>query len=419
MFEHLVTDPRERQQIRNAGWQVVFDQLHLRLLRRGHSQVLLKFYEQATVHFALWSAKRHLHRSQITDGHMARFLSRHLPECCCEIRGVRERNIVQAALWHLKAVLDTGGHRPPCPQKKPTAIDREVDRFDEYLRTVAGLQKTTRALRRQDLTEFLAELFRGKKLVVSSISPAAVTTYISAYARRGTPGRTKEVSSCLRSYFRFLQFHGECDETLALAIPAYAAQRLATLPRVLTNDELNRLVTVFDRRMPVGCRDYAITRCVLDLALRPVEVANLRIEDIDWRKNTIRLVRNKSRRQAVLPLPAMTAKAVADYLFHVRRNTFSRQLFLHINAPVGEGLARQTVSGVIRRAGIRAGINSTIGARTLRQTAATRMLRHGASLKEIADVLRHRYLDTTIIYTKVDLPRLAAVAAPWPKGGGR
>jgi integrase len=151
-----------------------------------------------------------------------------------------------------------------------------------------------------------------------------------------------------------------------------------------------------------------------DLGLRDGEVARLRLDDLDWRQSTMQIARTKSRRDDLLPLPSAVARAIAAYLRSGRPENAERQVFLRVRPPREHGL--RNVGNVILKAAARAGMRSIVtGARILRQTAATRMVRRGASLKEVADVLRHRSLDTTAIYTKVDLPRLARVAAPWPK----
>jgi integrase/recombinase XerD len=417
MLERLVKDLHDLHEIENAGWVAVLDDLHARLCGRGHSETVKNLYEQAAVHFALWITKSRIQRSGVTDGHLDYFVSKHLSECRCKIGGVRELKLVHAGLWHLKVVLDAGGYRAAPEKKEPTAIDREVDRFDEYLQKVACLKETTRKARRQYLREFLTEVCGHQEVRTSSFDSISVIAYMVKRSQRGKAAAVRDVATGLRSYFRFLQFCGEHGPAQRLSVPFPVTYKLATIPRVLTDEQISGLLGLFDRQSAVGCRDYAITRCLLDLALRPGEVASLKLEDINWRAGTIQIVRSKSRRESQLPLPATTARAIADYLRRVRVRTSTRNVFLHIRAPIGQALKRQTISGVVRRAGIRVPIKTTIGARTLRQTAASRMVRCGASLKEVADVLRHRQIDTSLIYAKVNLAQLAGVAAPWPYGG--
>ena len=251
---------------------------------------------------------------------------------------------------------------------------------------------------------------------MSRLAPKDVIGYLSKRAARLKPASAKVVASSLRSYFRFLRLHGECGEALTLAVPAPASRRLTSLPKVLTDAEVRLLLAVFDRGTAAGRRDYAITRCFTDLGLRADEVAQLRLDDIDWRTGIVRIAGTKPRRDDQLPLTSLVGGAIAAYIRRGRPPTPERQVFLRVRPPIGQAVKCTTVRDAILRAAARAGMSSIVtGTQILRHTAATRMLHHGASIKEVADVLRHRSLDTTTIYTKVDLPRLAAVAAPWPQ----
>ncbi len=180
----------------------------------------------------------------------------------------------------------------------------------------------------------------------------------------------------------------------------------------MNEDEQARFWHAFDRSTAMGKRDYAMARCLADLALRCQEVAALRLDNIDWRAGTVCLKQTKSHRVEQLPLPPSVAKALIDYLRQGRPSTSSSAVFVYHRAPVGEGVQKTTVRGAVRRAYTRAGL-AWSGTHILRHTAATRMLQGGASIKAIADVLRHRSIDTTMIYTKVDLPHLSGVAMPW------
>jgi integrase/recombinase XerC len=160
-------------------------------------------------------------------------------------------------------------------------------------------------------------------------------------------------------------------------------------------------------------RADAIVRCALDLGLRSCEIAKLSLDDIDWRAGTITLRRTKSRRQDVLPLPAATGWAIADYLEHERPKTANRAVFVRHIAPRDEPIGPDLVRKAIRQAYARAGLPYT-RSHLLRHTMAARLLQGGSSLKEVADVLRHRSLNTTLIYAKLDSRNLRAVALAWP-----
>lgn len=414
MSTEILKEPHAREHVETAGFEPPVQELEAYLRSRGYADRTIALYQDAAVHFAFWAAGKQVDRSAVTHGHIASFLSGHLATCRCPFGGGRHYPTVRAALRHVEAVLDAGGHRPP-QRATPSAVDREVQRFDDYLRTVCGLQQATRTYRRRYLREFLRALFGDGPVDPSQLVPTDVVRYLSTRTARVTPGSAKVIASSLRSYLRFLQLRGACDDRLILAVPAPAHWKLASLPTILTDDEVRRLVAAFPRRTATGRRDYAIARCLLDLGLRAGEVAALHLDDIDWRKGTLRIAGSKSRRDDALPLPAVLGRAIVAYLRRGRPST-SRQIFLRVRPPVGHGVTSCIVRNVMLRAAARAGMGALItGTRILRHTAATRMLRHGASLKDIADVLRHRSLDTTAIYTKVDLPRLATIAAPWPQ----
>jgi integrase len=196
-----------------------------------------------------------------------------------------------------------------------------------------------------------------------------------------------------------------------IAKPAHWS--LAALPRALSDADASRLLSSFVTALPSPRRGYAMVRCALDMGLRSSEVAKLQLADIDWRQATVTLRRTKSRREDILPLPALAGRALADYLRYERPKTTSPAVFVRRQAPRDQPIGVDAVRCVIRDAYRRIGL--THGrTHALRHTVASRLLDRGGSLKEVADVLRHRSLNTSLIYAKLDQPRLAAVALPWP-----
>lgn len=421
MRDHLIAIPRVCDNVELAGFEPLVKGLVAQLHSRGYAAKTVAFYERAAVHFTFWLIRRHIDPSQLNEGHMAGFLSRHLSNCHCPGAGVRRHHTVRAALVHFGAILRGAGFLVSRLAKPPDRIELEVERFDNYLRDTAGLQESTRTYRRRCVKEFLNDFFGSRALDLSRLTPQNLISYLSKRARGLKPASSKVLASSLRSYLRFLLLYGRCEEALILAVPAPASWRLSSLPSVLTDEETRRLLAAFDRSTTSGLRDYAITRCLLDLGLRAQEVAHLGLDDIDWRKGVLRIVGTKSRRDDELPLTAVIGCALAAYIRRRGRSQGStRRVFLQLRPPIGRGVTSRTIADLIIRAATRAGMNAVVtGTRILRHTAATRMLCHGASIKEIADVLRHRCLDTTAIYTKVNLPELATVALPWPQRGGR
>lgn len=217
----------------------------------------------------------------------------------------------------------------------------------------------------------------------------------------------------MRSYLHFRAFEGDHVEHLMPVVAAPAHWRLAPLPQTLTPDEVSRLLVAFPVDLPSRLRCYALVRCVVDLGLRSSEAIALELDDIDWEAGTVRLGTSKSRRADVLPLPQLTGEAIAGYLRSERPQTTSRRVFVRHVAPADEPVAADVVRRAVRQAYRRAGLQYT-RVHILRHTLAARLLNTGGTLKEVADVLRHRELDTSLIYAKVDFTRLSAVAMPWP-----
>jgi integrase/recombinase XerD len=243
-----------------------------------------------------------------------------------------------------------------------------------------------------------------------------VVGFVVAMQSRFSPCAMKAVRTALRSFFRFLRFEGLCDERLELAVPRVAHWRLSTLPRYLSDGQLTQLLTSLDHSTRCGRRDRAIVLCLSSLGLRPGELANLRLEDIDWRSGSVLLRERKTRHGAAVPLPPDAGRAIVAYLREERPATDERRVFVqHQGARRGRPLSGNTISAVVVRALDRAGVRSPLASGyVLRHTVATRLVSRGASLKEVADFLGHRSLDTTAIYAKLDLAALQEVALPWP-----
>jgi site-specific recombinase XerD len=191
---------------------------------------------------------------------------------------------------------------------------------------------------------------------------------------------------------------------------------MSSIPRAIAPDQVRRLLARIDRHTAVGRRDYAILLLLARLGLRSSEVAFLELEDIDWKDGSLS-VRGKGGRRLQLPLPADVGEAIVAYLRHGRPPSSSRRVFLRARAPLRGFLGQSAVGTIVRHALLRAGIDApTTGAHQFRHGLATEMLRHGASLGEIGELLGHRSPETTKIYTKVDLDALRSLALPWPGG---
>jgi site-specific recombinase XerD len=223
------------------------------------------------------------------------------------------------------------------------------------------------------------------------------------------------IASSIRSFLRFLLLHRLIDRDLAAAVPAFANWRLASLPDTVSGEELERLVRAIDTTSPIGLRDRAIVLCMVDLGLRASDVAGLELNGLDLATRVLRLRRQKQREFTAVPMSRRMATAISVYLRRGRPQCSSSALFVVHRAPRGKALTPIGIQGVVVRRATAADLGHCIrGTHVIRHSAASRWIQAGATLKQIADLLGHRSIDTTSIYAKIDLAALTQVALPWP-----
>ena len=245
--------------------------------------------------------------------------------------------------------------------------------------------------------------------------PAAVRSFFLERANHCGNGAVEKLTTSLRAFLRYLAVEGRCRAGLADVVPAYAHWRLADLPRYLTAEQVNRLIAACDGEVVERQRDRAILLLLARLGLRAGDVAQLRLDDIEWATGSLR-VSGKSRYQVRLPLPQDVGDAIAAYLVGRPSTCLSDHVFLRNIAPFRPFRNGDGISSVVKRLMQRAGVVAPVkGAHVLRHTAATEMLRHGVPLEKIGLVLRHRGIDTTAHYAKVDVTLLKQIAQPWPE----
>jgi site-specific recombinase XerD len=224
------------------------------------------------------------------------------------------------------------------------------------------------------------------------------------------------MQSALRTFFRFCLHQNYVQQPLDLAVPTLRTYKLASVPRGLTEAQARRVLQCIDRGTAVGRRDYAIIQLLFTYGVRGGQVRALRLEQIDWAQSRILFAASKGGKDSCLPLTAEVGESLLDYLQNSRPPTSDPQVFLTARAPYHPLLHTGTLSATIERRIRAAGIEiPSRGAHAFRHGFATRMLEQGQPLKAIADVLGHRHLGTTFIYTKVDFNSLQQVALEWPK----
>lgn len=379
---------------------------------RGYARRTIQAYVKAIAHFAYWCTRRRICIREINEVTVERFLER--PLCRGPLPSQGTRHTTGAALKHLLEVLRAQHRIAPKKSSIPTAISNEIHGFEYYLSEVCGLKPVTRDDRLRHVRAFLVDRYRSGSIRMNVLKPVDVIRFMGKYTQRWKASSRRHVGNSLRSYFRFKALQGEDTGRLSAAVPKVAQWRMASLPKGISVDQTNQLLKGFDRNTATGKRDYAITRCFVDLGLRTPEVASLTLDDIDWRQGLM-YIRGKGRRVDVLPLPAATGRAIVTYLHQGRPQTNSRALFLRHRPPLHMPATCSIVRAAVRCAARRSGVERCFhGPRVLRHTLAERLVQRATPLKHIADLLRHRSLDTTAIYAKVDLSALSRVALPWP-----
>lgn len=289
-----------------------------------------------------------------------------------------------------------------------------LNRYRQFLITERGLADGTTDRYIDCLRPFLVRRMAAGQFDLEGLTPADITSFVVAWCPRLNAGVAKLTVMALRSFLGFLHLDGVTERSLVPAVPKVSRRRMAGLPKGLEPDQVRRLLAACDADTAVGCRDLAILTLLVRLGLRRGEVAGLGLDDIDWRAGTIR-VRGKGNCHERLPLPPDVGRRLAQYLRHARpAEAQGRTVFVRHFAP-HHALGGSRVSGIVADAARRAGLGR-VHAHRLRHTAATELLRAGASLPEIGQLLRHRRAETTAIYAKVDRDTLRLIARPWPEG---
>lgn len=286
--------------------------------------------------------------------------------------------------------------------------------FGDYLLGERGLAAGTALAYAGYARRFLGGLFGDGEL--SQVTAGEVTAAVLCESVTVSAASAQYFVAALRSFLRFCFVEGLVEADLSAAALAVTGRRRSSLPMGISRTDAAALLASCDRRRAIGRRDYAVIITLLRLGLRAGEVARLTLDDVDWRAGEI-VVHGKGRREDRLPLPADVGEAIAGYLQRGRPESRRRELFLRARAPIG-ALGRGGVSAIVRRGCARAGMPG-IGAHRLRHTVACEMVSVGVPLPAIGQVLRHRSLQSTANYARVDLGRLRLLAGPWPEGARR
>lgn len=320
----------------------------------------------------------------------------------------------RAVLKRWLAVLRNGGIIAAAVPTPPTSHDRIFKAFDEYLQTERGLADKSIIRHLPIIRRFLEEVCPAGSADLCKINQKDVTRYVERHARDCSPETGKVMCWSLRAFLRYLHHQGLNPRSLTGCVPSIRRWKLASLPTYLPAAQVQKSLDGCDRTTAIGRRDYAVLMMLAKLGLRAAEVATLNLDDVDWRAGEM-LVRAKGRQRARMPMPSDVGAAVVDYLRNGRPTSSSRRLFVRTLAPHVGFTSGCAITMIAKAALDRVGIHGCAhrGAHVFRHSLATELLRSGATLSEIGQLLRHKSHDTTRIYAKVDIEALKAVSPPW------
>lgn len=376
------------------------------LRRQGYTAVSAVFQLQLMAHMSRWLASEGLGLEDLTTDVVARFVAARREAGYTNYYSDR-------AMVSLMGYLRGLGVAPAAVAAvADTPVEVLLDRYGCYLSVERGLTAGTVEDYVRAVGPFLAGCVAGGELALAQLTAGDVTAFVVARCPRQARGSAKLTVTALRSLLGFLHVDGVVDRSLVGAVPSVASWRLAGLPRGLEPGQVRLLLGSCDRRTVAGRRDFAILNVLVRLGLRAGELAALGLDDVDWHAGEL-VVNGKARRTERLPLPADVGEAIVAYLRDGRPGgALDRSVFVRVRAP-HRGLTSGGVTQVVVSAGRRAGLGA-IRSHRLRHTAATQMLQAGAPLSEVSQVLRHRAVQTTAIYAKVDRDALRTLARPWP-----
>jgi site-specific recombinase XerD len=380
------------------------------LEQEGYAPTTVRAKRQLHDDLSRWLGHRKLHAADLDEQRLRPFL-RHR----ARRHGTRRGDA--ATCRQLLRFLRGLGCIPTAPEQvDTTALGRIEQDFARFLSAERGLNPVTVTAYLRAVRCFLLQRFGQDELQLDALCLQDVNRFILDRARHVRRRYANSIVTALRSFLRYLQQCGTITADIAAAVPGVANWRLSHLPKTLTAAQVERLLVRCDRNTPTGQRDYAILLLLARLGLRAGEIVAMTLDDLDWEAGEF-IVRGKGDRQERLPLPQDVGAALAQYLRRIRPACSSRRVFLRMKAPHCGFSGAAAICNVVRRALWRAELDPDFkGAHLLRHSLATNMLRRGASLEQIGQLLRHRQANTTQIYARVDVEALRGIAPSWPGG---
>jgi site-specific recombinase XerD len=381
------------------------------LWRAGYAQITSRRHIRAAEHLLYWAGQQGMGPHQLHEQALHSF-DDHLIQCHCPGYGTADRpNLLNGArlfMGHLRGAGVIGASCADHTMQEPVLLAA----FCQWMRQ----QRSTKDSTLCTYSISIRDLLRCLGQEPDRFDAQSLRQFVLDSSCRQGIAATKNCTTALRMFLRFLIAEGKCAAGLDAAIPVVAQWRLSSLPRYLQAEEVERVIASCDPVSPVGRRDRAILLLLARLGLRAGDIVQVRLADIDWKAAWI-CVAGKSRRQTQFPLTREVGQAIVDYLQDGRPQTDTDALFVRSRAPFRAFASHCAISVVVAQAMRRAGVKcpSRGAAHVLRHSVATSMLREGTSLQDIAAILGHRSITTTQIYAKVDITALQQITQPWPE----
>ena len=411
MLSAYFVDSRKLRQLHAGPHGPYLDGFAVHLQAEGYSWWTTRRYVNAAAHLGLWMKKMSLAVDDLSEKPLLSF-EKHLSCCDCTPPTIKKKGSGEAmgARCFLR-YLRIFGASSTNGQSHQSTYRPLHEGFRQWMRDHRGVTERTLEIYASTVVDALNTIGEDPSKYEADI----LRRFVFSRLKQSSRAQAKTAVKALRMFVRYLTVEGLCMPYLAEAIPRLAHWRLSNLPRYLESEDVEKIISCCDTKTPVGRRDRAIVLLLARLGLRGGDVASLRLEDIDWEEASIR-VAGKGRRQTRLPLSQEVGDAILEYLEAGRPAVIDDHVFIKAIAPLHPLGSGSRVSLIVARAIRRAGTEApSHGAHVLRHSAATAMLRKGMSLNGIAAVLRHRSVETTVQYAKVDISLLREIAQPWPE----
>ncbi len=401
--------PRRLRRLQEGALGAHLELFSARLLREGHCQQSAWRNIRVVDDFGQWFVRKGIVIEDIDEAivdRYMRFRARHRHPFSSD----------RPALNRFLAVMRDAEVISPQRPPRLSLHEQRMEDFRRHLREQGGFAPRSIITHLPTLRRFLAECCKNETESFSRLVAADIVNFVGHHAPHQSTRSTQRMCWTLRSFLRYLRYKGLIEIDLVSAVPPVRTWRFASFPRYLAPEEVQKVLDTIDRSTPLGRRDYAVLLLLARLGLRASEVTSLCLQDIDWQSGLL-TIRGKGRQRAQMPLPSEVGAAICDYLQHSRPRSESRRVFLREWAPHIGFASAASVTMIARIALERAKVDTPRkGAHVFRHTLATRLLRSGASLTQIGQLLRHRSQDSTRIYAKVDIEALRSLSMRWPGG---